>query len=84
VNDTIDIAIQGMTCDHCVKSVTDALKRIAGVQAVQVSLAEKKARVIYDRARSNDQDLRAAIEAEGYNAQLYGTNTPNLADINRS
>jgi len=35
---TITLSIEGMTCGGCVKSVTNALNQVAGVQAVDVSL----------------------------------------------
>ena len=30
----IELPIEGMTCDDCVRKVTDALKKVAGVRAV--------------------------------------------------
>ncbi len=29
-----------MTCDHCVRHVTDAISKVAGVKSVNVSLAD--------------------------------------------
>ena len=34
------LAVSGMTCDHCVRHVTDAISKVAGVQSVAVKLAE--------------------------------------------
>ena len=33
-----DIRVHGMTCEHCVKAVTDELKLVPGVQDVSVDL----------------------------------------------
>lgn len=73
---TVDISIEGMTCDHCVRAVTGALKEISGVRDVQVSLPEKKARVTYDDTACKTTDLQAAIQAQGYSSRLYGTDSP--------
>lgn len=60
----IELDITGMTCDHCVKSVTGALKDVAGVTDVVVSLEKKEAVVT---AESVDvQALIEAVEEEGY------------------
>lgn len=37
------IKIKGMSCGHCVASVTSALKAIDGISEVQVSLEKKEA-----------------------------------------
>jgi len=63
---TIELNITGMTCDHCVRSVTNALKDVQGVKDAVVSLEEKRAVVT-----AEDVDipaLIAAVEEEGYEA----------------
>ena len=37
------IAIKGMSCQHCVASVTKALEEIPGISAVSVSLEDNQA-----------------------------------------
>ena len=37
-----------MTCDDCVRTVTDALESVPGVQAADVSLEHRSARVAVD------------------------------------
>ena len=37
--------IEGMSCEHCVKSVTESLLAVDGVKAAKVSLAKKCAEV---------------------------------------
>lgn len=37
------VFIEGMSCQHCVKHVTEALQHVRGVVSVDVSLEEKKA-----------------------------------------
>jgi copper chaperone len=66
--ETADIRIQGMTCDGCVKSVTRTLQAVAGVQRVEVSLDEEKARVTYDPKKAGLAELKRAVERAGYEA----------------
>ena len=63
---TIELDINGMTCDHCVRSVTNALKDVPGVSEAVVSLDDKQATVTADAV--DVQALIAAVEEEGYTA----------------
>ena len=38
-----EIQVKGMSCDHCRKSVTEAVANVPGVKDVQVDLASGKA-----------------------------------------
>ncbi len=35
---TFDLTIQGMSCGHCVKAVQEALRRVKGVERVEVEI----------------------------------------------
>ncbi len=65
---TLELDIAGMTCDHCVRSVTNALKDVPGVSDAKVDL-EKGAAVVEGEA-FEPQALIAAVEEEGYTATL--------------
>lgn len=66
--ETLEIKVEGMHCDGCVKSVTRMLTGIAGVEKVDVSLAEGKASVSYDPARAGAADFKRAVERAGFKA----------------
>ncbi|MBP2320057.1 copper ion binding protein [Kibdelosporangium banguiense] len=57
--------VQGMTCGHCVSSVTEEVGSIDGVQQVDVDLASGLVTVTSDRDLSED-DVRAAVTEAGY------------------
>ena len=57
------ILIEGMSCNHCVAHVKEALEGLEGVTCVEVNLEEKYATV--ETNVSNDM-LKDAIEEEGY------------------
>ncbi len=65
---TIELNVTGMTCDHCVRSVTNALKDVPGVDDAVVSLEEKKATVTADEV--DIAKLIEAVEEEGYAAAV--------------
>jgi len=66
--ETVEFKVDGMDCQGCVKSVTRMLSGLAGVEKVDVSLEEGKARVSYDPAKSAVADMKKAVERAGYKA----------------
>ncbi len=62
------LAITGMTCNGCVKHVDKALRAVAGVSSVDISLAENRAKVVHDPEQSPIPALIAAVESAGYSA----------------
>ncbi|HHY64416.1 MAG TPA: heavy-metal-associated domain-containing protein [Clostridiaceae bacterium] len=61
------ITIEGMSCRHCVRHVTEALEELQGVKSVKVSLESKTAEIELDRD-VDDNAIKAAIEDAGYEA----------------
>ncbi|MCG9130013.1 heavy-metal-associated domain-containing protein [Candidatus Poribacteria bacterium] len=62
----IRIEIQGMSCEHCVKTVTDALTKLDGVYKAKVNLKKKQAIVNYDESCVNLKDLNESIRVAGF------------------
>ncbi|WP_283625082.1 heavy-metal-associated domain-containing protein [Clostridium butyricum] len=58
------ILIEGMSCNHCVSHVKEALSGIDGVLSVVVNLEGKYALVNANNV--TDDQLRNTIEDEGY------------------
>ena len=63
---TSELAITGMTCNHCVKHVDRALRGVPGVTAVEVVLADQLARVTHEDASL--PAMVAAVSTAGYQA----------------
>lgn len=64
----IELHITGMTCQHCVRAVREALAAVPGVARVaEVDLGSGRASVEGD---ADPEALIAAIKAEGYTATL--------------
>jgi len=59
------IKIKGMTCEHCVMSVTKALAAIPGVKNLRVDLAKGEA-TFENTLNASREDIRQAVEEAGY------------------
>lgn len=59
-----ELKIAGMSCQHCVHAVKMALAGVEGVVVKDVSVGS--ARVEVDPARVTDEQIRAALDEEGY------------------
>jgi copper chaperone len=65
---TTSIAVTGMTCGHCVASVTEELSELAGVTAVDVELHPGGASDVTIRSTSplDAAAVEAAVAEAGY------------------
>jgi copper chaperone CopZ len=71
---SISLGVDGMNCSHCVRTVTETLKHVPGVEAVQVSLATGRAQISghgLDRVA-----LVQAISGVGYTVRPEETPPP--------
>jgi copper chaperone len=57
--------VQGMTCAHCVRAVTNAIQQEDSAAQVQVDLAKGEVRV---QSRLGAEQVAGLIEQEGYTA----------------
>ncbi len=67
MSDSIDLAIEGMTCAACVTRVEKVLSRVPGVAAAEVNLATNRARVAVGPGVTFEA-LAAAVTRAGYGA----------------
>ncbi len=63
----VSLAVQGMKCDGCASTVSEALAAVTGVESVDVQLGESRASLVVENATS-DEALVAAVEAAGFGA----------------
>ena len=62
---TASYTVVGMTCGHCVSSVTEEVSAVPGVSAVDVDLESGGLTVTSD-APVDEAAVRAAVEEAGY------------------
>ena len=65
MNTTKTYTVNGMTCGHCVSSVTQEVSKIEGVTRVDVDLASGRVTVESDKSL-DDADFEAAVDEAGY------------------
>jgi copper chaperone CopZ len=65
MSETASYVVTGMTCGHCVASVTEEVQEIPGVEKVDVVL-ESGGLTITSVAPVDDDAVKAAVEEAGY------------------
>ncbi len=79
------VAVEGMTCNSCVKLIESTLSQREGVAGIRVSLKHKEAFVQFDPRLQSAQDLVTAIFDMGFDAELKAsfshTGEPTSSDI---
>lgn len=68
-NEKLTLHIEGMSCAHCVKRVTDALKAVKGVKKAEVNLQSASAEVLYSASKTDRAAMLAAVAAAGFKAE---------------
>ena len=65
---TVDLAIKGMSCGHCVKAVQSALAAVPGVAVKDVRIGHATVEVEGGSARA--EALVGAVDEAGYEASV--------------
>lgn len=58
--------VEGMTCQHCVQTVNDAVAGLDGVQKVSVNLEQKEVTVEFDQSQIEINAIEAQIVEAGF------------------
>ncbi len=61
----LTVRVQGMSCDHCVRTVKNAIKSLEGVSEVDVSLETGIVRITATREIPKEE-IKRAVEEWGY------------------
>ena len=64
--ETLELPVQGMTCDNCSRTVERTLAAVPGVTKVTVDLEGRSAHVEYDKDLVTRQVLADAVRDLGY------------------
>ncbi len=65
MSSTATFTVSGMTCEHCVASVSDEVLEIAGVTSVDIDLPTGRLTVTSDQPLSEDA-VALAVDEAGY------------------
>lgn len=73
---TETLNVTGMTCEGCTSKVAHALKAVAGVHDVVVSLPENRAAIRYDEQLTSPDQMKSAVKGAGYGVDMASTSNP--------
>ena len=63
---TTTLNVPDISCEHCERTITNALTPIAGVQTVNVDIPAKQVRVDYDDSKVNVDQMKDILQEEDY------------------
>lgn len=66
--EVIEIRLPTMQCGTCKKNIEGAVKKLDGVEDVNVTVKEKTATVKFDKSRTDLNKIEAVIVSAGYQA----------------
>ncbi len=60
------LSVDGMACEHCVKTITKVVGALDGVDEVKVDLSAKTVTIAHDEAKTPLSKIKLEIEEQGY------------------
>jgi copper chaperone len=63
---TTVLNVPDISCEHCERTITNALTPISGVRTVNVDIPSKQVRVEYDEARISLDQMKGILQEEDY------------------
>jgi P-type Cu+ transporter len=75
--ETLSLPVEGMTCASCVMRVEKTLKKLEGVQDVNVNLATEKVTFTFDKSHVDLDRISDAVEDAGYKIILPSKSAAN-------
>ena len=68
MNNTLNLAIEGMHCGACVRRVTSALQGVDGVQVSSVEIG--LAKITFDAEKTSAKEISAAVDRIGFTTRV--------------
>lgn len=63
---TVVLTVPDISCAHCVRTVTEALTGVEGVERVAADIETKQVRVEYDETSAGIEEMEEALAEEDY------------------
>ena len=60
------LKVEGMTCQHCVETITETLGKIVGTNKVAVDLDKKVVQIDYNEEETNLKEISVKILKMGF------------------
>ena len=62
--------VDGITCEHCVKTIKEAIVNLVGIFSVQVSIEKKQVIIEFDEKQAKPEDLIDKITEAGFEVRM--------------
>ncbi len=76
--------IRGMHCASCASIIEKSLKKVEGVQSVEVNYGTEAAKILYDESKTNPEALSKKIKPFGYSLALPAATSPTAESMGMS
>lgn len=63
-------SIKGMSCNHCVARVENAIKELPGVDKVKINLKKESGVVKFDESQISSQQIAQKVTETGYETEV--------------
>jgi copper chaperone len=63
---SVTLNVPDISCEHCERTITNALQPVEGVRTVSVDIPAKQVRVDYDEAHVNVEQMKEILQEEDY------------------
>jgi copper chaperone len=63
---TTVLNVPDISCEHCERTITNALTPVAGIRAVNVDIPAKQVQVDYDDAQVDVEQMKEILQEEDY------------------
>jgi len=60
------LKVEGMTCKHCVQTVSETVGKMTGVQKVDVNLDQKEVTIEFDESQTKLDEVSTQIVEAGF------------------
>ena len=69
---TVVLNVPDISCEHCERSITEALTPMEGVRSVDVDIPTKQVRVEYDEGMADVEQMKEILREEDYPVESVG------------
>ena len=63
---SVTLNVPDISCEHCERTITNALQPVEGVQSVRVDIPAHQVQVDYDAAQVSIDKMKALLQDEDY------------------
>jgi copper chaperone len=63
---TTVLNVPDISCEHCERTITNALTPVAGIRAVNVDIPARQVQVDYDAAQVDVEQMKEILQEEDY------------------